>query len=262
MPHAWPSRTLRAACAAAALLACLAGPAVGQASPPLQVVTEELPPYNMNAGGKVTGLSTEVVEAVLRDMGLEPRIQVMPWARAYDLALHADNVMIYSITRTPEREALFQWAGPIAPTRWFLFSAPGRPVPLANLQEALDKRYQIATVNQDVGEQYLLSRQFAVGQTLQQSNHYDLNYQKLKQGHVDLWISDELNAFYTARTAGDDPQQSLHRSLELPELEDGGFSVAFSLKTPAHTVDSFRAALQRLHTDGRYDAIKRKWLGP
>ncbi|WP_263263249.1 transporter substrate-binding domain-containing protein [Pseudomonas sp. RIT-PI-S] len=259
MPHAWHLRSLRAALAAAGLSACLAGTLVAD---PLRVVTEELPPYNMTEAGKVTGLSTEVVEAVLREMGIEASIQVMPWARAYDLALHADNVMIYSITRTPEREALFQWAGPIAPTRWFLFSTQARPVTLANLQEALDKSYQIATVNQDVGEQFLLSRHFQIGQTLQQSNHYSLNYEKLKRGHVALWISDELNAIYTARSSGDDPKQVLFRSLELPELEDGGFSVAFSPNTPVKTVESFRAALQRLRADGRYDAIVRKWLGP
>ncbi|WP_225774503.1 substrate-binding periplasmic protein [Pseudomonas sp. Marseille-Q5115] len=257
MPTAWPLRGLRAAFAAALL--CAALPSLAG---PLHVVTEELPPYNMTSGTDVTGLSTEVVEAVFKEMGIAPRIQAMPWARAYDLALHADNVMIYSITRTPEREALFQWAGPIAPTRWFLFSSEARPVDLASLQEALEKRYQIATVNQDVGEQFLLSHHFEIGQTLQQSNHYALNYEKLKRGHVALWISDELNAAYTARNAGDDAAAVLHRSLELPELEDGGFSAAFSLATPPQTVDAFRAALQRLRSDGRYDAIVHKWLAP
>jgi len=257
MPTAWPLRGLRAAFAAALLCASLPGHAG-----PLQVVTEELPPYNMTVGAATTGLSTEVVEAVFKEMGIAPQIHAMPWARAYDLALHADNVMIYSITRTPEREGLFQWAGPIAPTRWFLFSSEARPVDLASLQEALDKRYQIATVNQDVGEQFLLSRHFEIGQTLQQSNHYALNYEKLKRGHVALWISDELNAAYTARNAGDDAQAVLHRSLELPELEDGGFNAAFSLTTPAQTVEAFRAALKRLRADGRYDAIVHKWLAP
>lgn len=259
MPIARPLRKLRAAFACAALYAGLAGWAWAA---PLQVVTEELPPYNMTTGGRVTGMSTEVVQAVFKEMGIAPSIQSMPWARAYDLALHADNVMIYSITRTPERESLFQWAGPIAPTRWFLFSTQARPVPLSNLQEAMDKRYQIATVNQDVGEAFLLDHHFQIGQTLQQSNHYALNYEKLKRGHVALWISDELNAVSTAHNAGDDPQAVLYRSLELPELEDGGFSAAFSRTTSAQTVEAFRAALQRLHDDGRYDQILRKWSSP
>lgn len=256
MPPAWPTCLLRAAYAAAALLACLSG-ASGAA--PLQVVTEELPPYNMVQGGKVTGMSTEVVEAAFKEMGLAPTIQVLPWARAYDLALHGDTVMIYSITRTPEREPLLQWAGTLASTRWFLFSAQAHPVALASLQEALDKHYQIATVNQDVGECFLLQAHFKVGRTLQPSNHHALNYEKLKQGHVALWIADERNGLYMARKAGDIPEQVLHRSLELPKLEGGGLSVAFSRNTPAETVDAFRKALLHVHEDGRYEAIVRKW---
>lgn len=258
MPLAWLPRTLGAALAALALLACLEG----ANAKPLQVVTEELPPYNMRAGGKVSGMCTEVVQAVFREMGIDPDIQMMPWARVYDLALHADNVMIYSITRTPEREALFQWAGPIASTRWFLYSTQARPVNLNSLAEALERRYQIATVNQDVGEHYLTDRGFAVGQTLQQSNHYALNYEKLKLGHVDLWISDELNAAYTVGMAGDDPGRVLRPAMELPELEDSGFNVAFSLSTDPQTVAAFREALARLRLDGRYDAIVRRWVGP
>lgn len=262
MPYAWLLRLKRTAYAAAALLACLADSALGQGTSPLQVVSEELPPYNMTLGGKVSGFSTEVVQAALKDMGLEPRIQMMPWARAYDLAMHGENVMIYSIARTPDREALFQWAGPIAPARWFLFSTAAKPVHLHSLQQALDQRYQIATVHQDVGEQYLRSRHFEVGQTLQQSSHYALNYQKLKQGHVTLWISDDLSATYTVRSLGENPGQTLYRSLELAEMGPSDFSVAFSLATPAQTVERFRAALQQLRADGRYAAIQRRWVAP
>lgn len=276
MPHAWPmSRRYvehryagrlhagrrHARRAAAVLLAWMGTPLTAHALAPLRVVTEELAPYNMTVGGKVTGLSTEVVEAVLKDMDMPSRIQVMPWARAYDLALHADNVLIYSIVRTPEREALFQWAGPIAAAHWFLFSTQARPVPLNSLQEALDNRYQIATVNQDAGEQYLKGHAFKIGQTLQHSNQYLFNYEKLKQGHVALWISDELSAAYLARAHGKQPQTTLYRSLALPDLGDGAFSVAFSLNTPAHTVQRFRDGLQRLYSDGRYEAISHRWLG-
>ena len=33
----------------------------------LRIVTEELPPYNMTQNGQITGLSTEVVRAVLKE---------------------------------------------------------------------------------------------------------------------------------------------------------------------------------------------------
>lgn len=73
---------------ALSLLALLFGSQVASASG-IMVVTEELPPYNMTVDGKLTGMATEVVQAVLDEVGEGARIQSMPWARAYDIALNS-----------------------------------------------------------------------------------------------------------------------------------------------------------------------------
>ena len=243
-----------------ALLAVAVGwSSVVAAEAPLRIVTEELPPYNMTRDGKVTGMSTEVLQAVLEEAGVQAPIQVMPWARAYELALNESNVLIYSIARTSAREALFQWVGGIAPTNWYIYSLAERPVKLDSLADA--HGHQIATVNRDVGEQFLVSKGFRIGEELQSSNKYEHNYRKLKVDHVELWISNELNALYLTRQNGEDPSKVLIRSLPLPELNDGMvLSMAFSRKTPVETVDRFRAALETIRRNGVYDAIMRKWL--
>lgn len=229
------------------------------AEPALRIVTEELPPYNMTQDGKVTGMSTEVVQAVLKEVGLQASIQAMPWARAYELALNERNVLIYSIARTPARESLFHWVGAIAPTQWFIFSLAERPVTLNSLDDA--RGHQIATVNQDVGEQYLESKGFRIGAELQSSTKYEHNYRKLKVDHVELWISNELNALYLTRQNGEDPEKVLIRSLPLPDLtSQEGLSMAFSRNTPVQTVEKFRAGLDTIRRNGVYDAIMRKWL--
>ncbi|WP_434603632.1 substrate-binding periplasmic protein [Pseudomonas sp. R1-7] len=229
------------------------------AEPPLRIVTEELPPYNMTQGGRVTGMSTEVVEAVLKEIGVEASIQPMPWARAYELALNESNVLIYSIVRTPARESLFQWIGAIAPTQWYIYSLAERPVKLNSLADA--HGHQIATVNQDVGEQFLVSKGFRIGEELQSSTKYEHNYRKLKVDHVELWISNELNALYLTRQNGEDPEKVLIQSLALPELSSAdGLNMAFSRKTPPQTVEKFRAGLEAIRRNGVYDAIARKWL--
>jgi len=229
------------------------------AEPPLRIVTEELPPYNMTQDGRVTGMSTEVVQAVLKEVGVQAPIQSMPWARAYELALNERNVLIYSIVRTPARESLFQWVGAIAPTRWYLYSLADRPVRLNSLEDA--RGHQIATVNQDVGEQYLISKGFRIGEELQSSTKYEHNYRKLKVDHVEMWISNELNALYLTRQNGEDPDKVLIRSLPIPDLSsDEGLSMAFSRDTPAETVEKFRAGLATIRRNGVYDAILRKWL--
>lgn len=225
----------------------------------ITVVTEELPPYNMTEDGKLTGMATEVVEAVLAEVGEKARIQSMPWARAYDIALNSENVLIYSIARTPQREALFKWVGSIAPTRWALFSLPGTQFDLNSLDDA--RQYQIATVKEDVGEQYLIDKGFTVGRNLQSSNKYEHNYEKLKAGRVQLWISNELNAHYLVRKASGNPNENAVAQLNLDDLGGvNGLYMAFSRNTPDELVQRFSDALARVRADGRYDVIASRWL--
>jgi polar amino acid transport system substrate-binding protein len=240
-----------------AALACLSLRAV--AGDTLQIVTEELPPYNMTQDGRLTGMSTEVVQAVLEEIGLQASIQSMPWARAYDIALNAENVLIYSITRTAQRENLFKWVGVVAPMHWYLYARPESQISLNNLDQA--RQYQIATVKDDAGEQYLKAKGFTVGKNLQSNNKYQYNYEKLKLGRVDLWISIELNALYLIRQAGEDPATMVVPVLSLPDLgAGGGLKMAFSLQTPDAVVERFRQGLQAIRSNGTYDAIARKWL--
>jgi polar amino acid transport system substrate-binding protein len=225
----------------------------------LRAVTEELPPYSMLRDGKVTGMSTEVVEAILQQAGLSAPITSMPWARTYDIALHAENVLIFSLTRTVEREALFQWVGGIASSQLYLYSLAARPIVLDNLDQA--RAYQIGTVKNDVSEEFLVNQGFEVGKNLQSSNKYESNYEKLKLGHIDLWVSNELNAHYLARQSGTDPAYRLVPSLWIPQLSHTqGLYLACSLKTPAATVERLRAALQAIKANGEYAAIVKRWM--
>jgi polar amino acid transport system substrate-binding protein len=242
---------------AALAAACVASAA--RADEGIEAVTEEMAPYNMTENGQVTGFSTEIVRAVMKEAGIEAPIQVMPWARAYDQAISVPNVLIYSIARTPDREHLFEWIGPVAPTSWYLYSLAERPVHLDNLEQA--HGHQIATVNMDVGQQFLLNQGFKLGVELQSSNKYEHNYRMLKVEHVELWISNELNAIYLTRKNGDDPDKALVRSLALPALSSPtGLSMAFSKGTSPDIVARFRQALITVRSNGTYDAALRKWF--
>lgn len=251
-------RTIALRLAAAAFAAAgLAGS--GRAGQPLRVVTEEFPPYNLTrADGRISGFSTEVVEAVLAEVGERAAIQSMPWARAYDIALAAENVLIYSITRTAEREPLFKWIGVIAPSEWSLYAVRGSDIVLSRLDDA--RRYQIATVNQDAVEQYLASRGFSVGRNLQSSNRHELNLAKLRSRRVDLWIANDLVARSLVRQAGEDPSSVLSRVLPVPELGGEGLYMAFSRRTPDATVERFRRGLDAIRHGRAYDELKARWL--
>ena len=86
----------------------------------LEFVTEEYPPYNYTESGIARGITVDILleSAALMALPLERRnIRSMPWARGYQMAQKGPGVLLFSMTRTSDREHLFKWVGPIVPSR-------------------------------------------------------------------------------------------------------------------------------------------------
>lgn len=222
-------------------------------------VTEENRPVNFWENGKVTGFSTEVVEAVLKEIDVPANIQIMPWARAYATALHTENVLIFSIMRTAEREHLFKWVGVVSPPdSSYLFALRGRKLKLDNLGDALN--YKIGTINGDAREQYLESKGFVKGRHLHGNALPTTTYEKLKLGRVDLWAMSDMVVTDIVRRDGGDPAQVLVRALQLTELGSGGSYMAFGAKTDDHLVERFRKGLETIKANGTFATLQKKWF--
>lgn len=95
-------------------------------------------------GGKIVGLSTEVVEELFKRAGVEYKLTLMPWKRAYEDTLGTPNTALYSTTRTPEREALFKWVGPLVNNNWVFFSSSTANITVKSLEDA--KQYSVGAI--------------------------------------------------------------------------------------------------------------------
>lgn len=126
---------------------------------PWRVVTEMAPPFQSLVDGKLTGRAAQRVEPVIRAAGIDADIEVLPWARAYEIALNRKNTLIFSMVRLTEREPLFQWIGFIEETRLSFISLAGNDVVfINNIDDA--RRYGLGAVRNDFNHRYLLSQGF------------------------------------------------------------------------------------------------------
>ena len=238
---------------------CLAATLNATPATALTCVTEENRPVNFLENGKVAGFSTEVVEAVLKEINLQCEFQLMPWARAYTTALHSENVLIFSILRTPEREKMFKWVGVVSPPdSSYLFALRSRGLKLGSLNDA--RHYKIGTINSDAREQYLESKGFVKGLHLHGNALPKTTYEKLKLGRVDLWAMSEIVALDLVRRDGSDPEQALVRVLQLSELGSGGSYLAFGAKSDDQLVERFRKGLETVKANGTFAALQKKWF--
>jgi polar amino acid transport system substrate-binding protein len=218
----------------------------------LTIISEEGPPFNFSEDGVLTGSSTEVVREILRRLNMPDNIKVLTWARGYNLALTKPNIVLFSTTRTKERENLFHWVGPIFKVRFGFYAKKGSGLHLKTLEDA-KKVSSIATYKDDVREQLLRAQGFT---NLDSSKSPVSNLKKLISGRVGLWLFDNLGVPLIARQIGIDPEEV---ELVLP-FQDHYSYIAISKTTPEAVVNEWQQTLDDMKLDGTFDRISGKWL--
>ncbi len=79
-------------------LGLLAWASVASAKMPhLEIATEDLPPFSMMKGDKLTGLSSDIVRVALQRAKISYRISMLPWIRAYRMAVDQPDLCLYCI---------------------------------------------------------------------------------------------------------------------------------------------------------------------
>lgn len=215
----------------------------------LRIVTEDLAPYNYLENGQARGLSTEVVQAVLKEAGHSSEIRFMPWARAYQIALKKPNTLVYSIVRTTQREDLFAWIGQIAPFGVHLYQRADKPA--LNLQSLSDARpYYVGVYRGDAKEAVLRKHGF---ENLQTTDSDRLNLKKLMLGRLDMIAIDRSVIGSLLQEEGINPKK-LKRVLPIEELS-GHVYMAFNKASEPELIEKFRTGLATIKENGVYDQI-------
>ena len=163
----------------------------------LILVTENSPPFNMEEDGKIVGMSTDVMKELLKREKVEYSLELFPWSRAYKMGLENKNTVVYSTTRTPDREALFKWVGPLISNDWVFFSKKGSKIKISSLDDA--RKYTVGGFNGDAVSEYLLKEKFIKGKNIQIATNDKQNALKLQAGRIDLWATGSLSGPWIAK---------------------------------------------------------------
>ena len=224
-----------------------ASPTAKTTSLALKIYTENSPPANYLAGGRLQGLSVEIVREILRRHKIPHTIEMVPWARGYMLALNQPNVALFSTTRLAQREKLFKWVGPIYSQTWGFYGKKGSDIKIESL-EAAKSVARIGTYHKDAKEQYLLAQGF---RNLVSANRNLSNIRHLMDGSIDLWISSDFNMPFLARQAGIEPDK-LELVFAFKKVRN---YIAFSVQTPDTLVHQWQQTLDAIKHDGTYDRL-------
>ena len=205
-----------------------------------------------NKEGQAIGFVSDIVKEIKTRMGNQEAIMVMEWELIYRLALLNPNVVIFSIAKTPEREPLFNWVGPVVQNTAYLYknSASNLAVPSIEYAKQVKK---IATTSSWWMEQLLIDMGF---ENLVSFPTPVQCVKQLVERKVDLSVFTNLTVKEIATDAGYDMSQ-IEPVLHLATRD---VYVAISKGTSEKFVNTFREAFEKMLTDGTYTALYQKYF--
>ena len=154
----------------------------------LEVYTESLPPFQIVAQGSISGSATQQVEHLLTEAQINYHIQVVPWARAYNIVKSSPNTLIYSINRTPERESLFHWIKVVAEIGNSFISLASNNLSLNHLDDA--KKHVVGVVRDGYAHELLVAEGFVQDHNLYVVATLEQQLFLLLSGKIDLLFTD------------------------------------------------------------------------
>lgn len=219
-------------------------------------VTENLPPLNYLDDTGVQGFSVDLLRLMAAGAGIRLELQVLPWQRAMQVAETNARSVLFSLTRTPEREAQFQWVGPIAQRRILLYKLASRSdLVLTQLADLGTSR--IGVVRDSAADKQLQASGLKPGTQLEQGLDDATNVRKLLAGRMEYVALLDWAAAWNLR------QLQLPYGTLQPVLEqDVTRSYFYGLRPDADPalVRRLQAALDTLKRDGRYDKLRQRYF--
>ncbi|MDT9001692.1 transporter substrate-binding domain-containing protein [Paucibacter sp. APW11] len=218
--------------------------------------TEDLPPLNYHDKDGAQGFSVELLRLMAIQAGLPLTLEVLPWARALQLAEANPRGLLFSLTRTPEREAQYQWVGPISPRRILIYKlASRRDLKLGSLAEL--KQAKLGVRRGSAAVQRLLAEGFKPGVNIELGIDDANNLRKLLAGRMDYLLMLDWAAAWNLR------QLQLPASTLQPVLDfDVSSAYWYGLRADADSalVKRLQQALDAIKRDGRYERLRQRYI--
>ena len=225
-------------------------------------VTEEYPPFSYLENGVPAGLSVELLETALKRANIEfssDQIRLMAWPDAYRTALTTNGTGLFSTARTPERENLFRWAGPLMQCPVVLFSEN----PNLKTDRPANQDLKVVAIRDDIGEQVALDAGISKENIFLVTTPSEA-VQRVIDGTSDAWAYGHYPGESLIQTIAEDPDSFYI----LDELTRSTYYIAFNQNTEPGFIEIIQNELDAMKQDqeqggiSTYEKIVGKYIGP
>jgi len=214
----------------------------------MHLVTEEYAPLNYKAkyNGKIVGVCADIVKELFRRAKINYTMELYPWEKAYDLALNNPDYAVFATARTPEREKLFKWVGPLTQSQWIFLAKKSKHISIRQLTEA--KQYTIGAYQGDVVAEFLKLQGF---KKLILSISDRPNIKKIMRDRITLWATTQRHLQSLSK------QQPISKLEKVYDIHKTYLYIAFNKSTPDSIIQKLNAILNKMKKSGMVNLIDR-----
>lgn len=193
----------------------------------------------------------ELVHRLLAELGQPAPISEVPLARGLVLMEKQPYVVLFNLSRTPERIDLAHWIGPTLQETDYLYESRRAPTGIHSLAEARD--LPVCILNGSVHDELLTRQGF---RQLKRHTSYAGCFRMLAAGRVKLVASADAGLTQKLQEAAVASEEIQASAVSLGQ--DQGY-IALSKSTPASEVARWQAALDKVRGNGQYQALYRRY---
>lgn len=218
----------------------------------LRLYTEDNRPFSYREAGKLDGMAVQVIEELIRRSGQPAQIEVVPWTRGYHQVQREADAALFPIVRTPQREALFQWVGPIAVGRAAFYSRREDNIRVHDLDDV--RRLGTLAVPK---QWYIHEQLLMMGMDNLHGVSRPADMMRLfRHGRVKLFVANDLSLETLLAGQG----MSVDQVQWQFDLMSNASYIGFSREASPQRVTQWRQLLSGMRADGTLERLYRHWF--
>lgn len=218
-----------------------------------RILTNEEPPTNyLDNNNIITGISVDVVKKIQEKLNLKSKIELMTWARAYNITANKPNIALFTAGKTSYRiQQGFYFIGPVITKKHILYTKASRNIHINSSLDIKSQELKIGAIRGDWRARYFKDKGFEVYETAS----HEQNIKKLMLERIDLWTSSNIESAFIAKKANIKVSnlKGIYEFKEIPSY------IMLSKDTPKEEVRKWEKAFTDLQKTDFFEKTARKW---
>jgi len=231
------------------------------------IVCESFIPFEFEQDGIVKGIDIDIIDKIFKDLNIKYKVDILPWARAWKMIEHGCADASLSTSRKSKRMPYVFYPKEDMWTSEYVFFCKKKFYnnKFNGYEFAQKNKLMIGIIrgnsyHDSFWQAFPNKKNGSLNEQLEEVKDVNLNFLKLLNERIDLYIIDKTIGLYTIKEMGISNEITYYKNI----LFSKGYPIAFSKKSKFSNINQlikdFDKQIKIIKNNGTYDQIMDKWL--